>query len=81
VYSKKIEIADIGFNSSFEVKTYEDLQNVIDKLNEINVCHGSVSSSQFNDIKSSYGYQFVEAYGVWRHLKCTTILKDDTVNG
>lgn len=52
------------FISSFEVKTYKDLQNVIEK---------------FNDIKSSYGYQL--AYGLWRHLKFSKILKDDSVNG
>ncbi|KAF0750370.1 THAP-type domain-containing protein, partial [Aphis craccivora] len=81
VYNKKIEITDLGFISNVEVKTHEDLQNVIEKFNEIKVCHGSVSSSQFNDIKSSFGHQFVESYGVWRHLKCSTILKDDAING
>jgi len=82
VYNKKINISDIGYISEVNtVNTYKDLLSIIKKFDEILVCQGAIPSNKINDINSSYGYQFVESYGVWRHIKCYTILtKDDCIN-
>lgn len=59
-----------------QVETYKHLEYIIKKFDQVQVCHGSMSS-HLNDIKSSYGHQFIESFGMWRHLKCCTILTDD----
>jgi hypothetical protein len=82
VYNKKINISDIGYISEVNtVNTYKDLLSIIKQFDETLVCQGAIPSNKINDINSSYGYQFVESYGVWRHIKCHTILtKDDYIN-
>lgn len=60
------------------VNSYENLLNIIKRFDEIPVCQGAISSNQISDVNSSYGYQFVESYGMWRHIKCCTILTRDS---
>jgi len=79
VYNKKITTSDVGHIS--EVNTYENLLSVLKQFDETLVCQGALPSKPFDDINSSYGYQFVESYGMWRHIKCCTILtKDNSKN-
>ncbi|XP_027845854.2 uncharacterized protein LOC114126166 [Aphis gossypii] len=78
VYNKKINISDIGYISEVNtVYTYANLLSIIKQFDETLVCQGAIPSNTINDINSSYGYQFVESYGVWRHVKCCTILTND----
>jgi len=63
------------------VNTYEKLLSIIKKFDETLVCQGALPSNQIDDVNSSYGYQFVESYGMWRHIKCNAILtKDNSIN-
>lgn len=78
VYNKKINISDIGYISEENtVYTYENLLSIIKQFDETLVCQGAIPSNTINDVNASYGYQFVESYGVWRHVKCSTILTED----
>lgn len=76
IYGKKIEISEIGYSLDMQVETYNDLENIIKTFDEVQVCHGSMLSN-LNDVQSTYGHQFVESFGTWRHIKCCTILTND----
>jgi len=54
-----------------QIQTHEHLDDIIKTFDQVQVCHGAMSSS-LNDIKSKH--QCVESFGMWRHLKCCTIL-------
>jgi len=81
-YNKKITTSDIGHISEVNtVNTYEKLLSILKQFDETLVCQGALPSKPFDEINSSYGYQFVESYGTWRHIKCCTILtKDNSKN-
>jgi len=40
-------------------------------------CRGAVSSYDFPDVRQSFGTQYVEYNGQWRHSKCLIVLQDD----
>jgi len=75
VYNKKIETSDIGYTSDMQIKTCEDLEKVIVKFDKVQICYGSMPC-RTNDLES-YGYQSVELFGTWRHIKCCIILPED----
>lgn len=75
IYNKKIEISDIGYTLDMQVKTCEDLEKVIMKFDRVQICYGSMPCRS-NDIES-YGYQSVELFGTWRHVKCCIVLTED----
>lgn len=58
-----------------QIQTYEHLEDIIKTFDQVQVCHG-VMSSCLNDIKSRH--QCVESFGMWGHLKCCTILTNNT---
>jgi len=67
-------------SSDYKPETVENFENVIGLLNKLKVCHGSILTSKYTDIKSTFGSQFVESYGQWRHANCTKIIIND-ING
>ncbi|XP_022167793.1 uncharacterized protein LOC111031953 [Myzus persicae] len=78
VYNKKINTSDIGHISELiTINTYDKLLSIIKQFDETLVCQGALPSNQIDDVNSSYGYQFVESYGMWRHIKCCIILTND----
>lgn len=69
-------MSEIGYSLNVQAEEYNDLENIIKKFDEVQVCHGSISSNS-NDIQSIYGHQCVESFGMWRHVKCNIILTND----
>jgi len=63
------------------VNTYDKLLSILKQFDGTLVCQGVSLPNQLNEVNSLYGYQFVESYGMWRHLKCSAILtKDNSKN-
>jgi len=56
------------------IKHLETELNLYDK---IKCCRGAVSSYDYPDIRQSFGTQYVEYNGQWRHSKCLIVLQDD----
>lgn len=80
IYGTVINTEDIGLSSDYKPESVEDLEHVIGLLNKLQVCHGSILTSKYTEIKSTFGPQFVESYGQWRHSNCTKIIIND-ING
>lgn len=77
VYGKKIELSDIGCIHNLE--TYDNLQHILKTFDKTKVCQGS--SRKLSNLKSSYGFKFVESCGMWRHLNCNIIMEKNTESG
>lgn len=60
-----------------KIETFNDLQSHLFKLDKIKCCQGSVSYSRYPEVKSSFGIQYVESNGQWRHAKCSNIVNDN----
>jgi len=80
IYGTVINTEEIGLSSDYKPESVEDLEHVIGLLNKLQVCHGSILTSKYTEIKSTFGPQFVESYGQWRHSNCTKIIIND-ING
>ncbi|KAF0718772.1 THAP-type domain-containing protein, partial [Aphis craccivora] len=65
------------------IKSEIYFQNIKDIETELNLCDktkcclGAVSSYDFPDFRQSFGPQYVEYNGQWRHSKCLIVLQDD----
>jgi len=80
VNGKEMSTKDIDLPANHKPESIEDLENVIKLLESTKVCTGigSVSSDKFVNIKSTFGSQFVESFGQWRHSKCSMILSPNS---
>lgn len=54
-----------------------NLQLQLTLIDKIKCCRGAIYCSDFPDIRTSFGVQYVEANGQWRHSNCTIVLQDD----
>jgi len=63
--------------SDFLPKTNENIKYLLKVFDEIKVCQATAPINKFDDINSSVSPQMSESYGMWRHLKCSSILKSD----
>jgi len=78
VNGKEMSTKDIDLPPNHKPESIEDLENIIKLLESTKVCIGSVSSDKFVNIKSTFGSQFVESFGQWRHSKCFMILSPNS---
>jgi len=78
VYGVVINIEEIGLFNNFKPEKIEDLKNVLILFDKLKICNGSVLTKKYAEIKSTFGPQFVELYGQWRHRNCTIILNNNT---
>lgn len=78
MYGKPVSTEDIGLSSDYKPQSVRDLENVLDIINKLQICHGSVLSSKYTEIKSTFGPQFVESLDQWRHSNCTRIIINHT---
>lgn len=51
-------------------------QLLLDKVNKTKCCQGAVVENQNVAIKASFGPQYVQSSGRWRHINCLTIIKE-----
>jgi len=76
INGKTIVPSEIGLND-FKAENIVDVQMCLTTLDSIKCCQGAISCFKYPEIKSSYGMQYIQSNNQWRHLKCSTIVKDD----
>ncbi|CAH1712291.1 unnamed protein product [Aphis gossypii] len=76
INDKEVTPSDIGLPDTV-IKNIEDLKLYLYTLDEIKFCQGAVSSTNYPDIRASFGTQYIESNGYWRHNKCLIVLNDD----
>lgn len=64
-----MNIVDLGLNLK-KKKSIEDLHDLVKEINDIKCCQGVIPSSKIK----TFGPQYIESYGSWRHIKCLTLL-------
>lgn len=60
-----------------EVNSVDLVQLLLISLDKIQCCVGAISSVDNPDVKLTFGVQYVECNGQWRHINCLTVVKDD----
>jgi len=60
-----------------ENKTIENVESIIKMLNSLNVCYGAVPVKNYPDIKESFGQQYRNINGYWKHSSCSKILPEN----
>lgn len=71
------QISPLEIDDTFEESyTLNKFQILIDKISKTKCCQGAVIANQNADIKSSFGAQYVNSSGQWRHGNCLTIIKE-----
>jgi len=64
---------------AFIIWKHDNLQHILKTFDKTKVCQGS--SRKLSNLKSSYGFKFVESCGMWRHSKCNIIIEKNTESG
>lgn len=59
---------------ALNIENLEDLINTLDKLN---VCYGTVLANKHPNVKASFGYQYHQVNGYWKHINCTKIILEN----
>lgn len=72
INGKEVTPFDIGLND-IRVKNIEDLNLYLYSLDKVRFCHGAVSTTQYPDVRTSFGVQYVESNGQWQHNKCFVV--------
>lgn len=65
------------FKSEVYIQNIKHLETELHLCDKIKCCQGAVSSYDFPDVRQSFGTQYVEYNGQWRHSKCLIVLQDD----
>lgn len=60
-----------------ENKTIDNLESIIKTLDSLNVCYGAVPVKNYPDIKESFGQQYRNINGFWKHSSCSKILPEN----
>lgn len=53
-----INTIDTVLSSNYKLISIEDLENNIELLNKLKLCHDSVLTSKYSEMKSAFGLQF-----------------------
>lgn len=59
------------------IENIESIIKILDSFNSFNVCYGAVPVNNYPDIKESFGYQYQNINGVWKHSSCSKILPEN----
>ncbi|KAL5244611.1 hypothetical protein ACI65C_012021 [Semiaphis heraclei] len=67
---------EIGLKNS-QQKNLIEFKSLFNEFDKIKCCQGAFSSTENKDIRASYGPQYIESCGQWRHIQCSSVIKDD----
>jgi len=60
-----------------ENTTIENVESIIKTLDSLNVCYGADPVNNYPNIKESFGHQYKNINGFWKHSSCSKILPEN----
>ncbi|KAL5240713.1 hypothetical protein ACI65C_008123 [Semiaphis heraclei] len=75
INNKIVTPHEIGLKNS-QQKNLIEFQSLFNEFDKIKCCQGAFSSTENKDIRASYGPQYIESCGQWRHIQCSSVLKN-----
>lgn len=59
------------------ILSVQDIECAIKNLNMLKICYGAVLTSKFPNVKASISSQCVKVNGYWKHLNCSSFIRDN----